>query len=566
MTPAPQIERRPASRGGAAATAALIAACFLLVYSRSLTFVYIEGDDATSVAYHALGRVREVQPPYSAYQCMMDAMLGLLPAQEHVLRVAAMLLTGIAAPVLVFLIVLLAYEWAGDAIRMGRPPAALVTLLAAPELMYLGLVYTPALVALAAAVGAHLMARGAARAATGRAIARSPWFWASALLFGAGVACRWDILAYGAVVAADLWIGPDLGASPRVRRFAAAALWGTAALATWLAAISLNGYGLSAVLKTLRTAGPVESYPALAVVGATMQTLATPALLLTAALGFALLAQRRNPAALLVLLGLALTARYVPLGVPKWFLAAVPGLTACALVGFSALWHARKSTALVRLGLIACLAAPWLIGVQTISGDSAYGPGFEVRPFDRPPRSGPVFRLAPAAGALVPTSEGPRPVGGHAYVLLGGAWRRIVGDGSNANAAAQLAADRGLPLLQDYGQGFVISALAGMGFRTRDSWKLELRTFVSRDGAATVRVIHLRDREDLFAPPGQRRLENLAGGSRLVILGYSSTLRRIYRRAPAALERIGSVVVLDLDGLRAATPDKIAVDAPARLP
>ena len=159
MTPALQVERRAAARAGIAMGCAFVAALFLLIYARSLTFVYIEGDDATSIAYHALGRVRDVQPPYSAYQCMMDAILGLLPAQEHVLRVTAMLMTAIAAPILVLLLAMLAFELAGDRIRIPWPVAAILVPLAAPELIYLGLVYTPALVGLSAAVGAHVLAR-----------------------------------------------------------------------------------------------------------------------------------------------------------------------------------------------------------------------------------------------------------------------------------------------------------------------------------------------------------------------------------------------------------------------
>jgi hypothetical protein len=549
-----------------AAAAAVVAACFLLVYARSLTFVYIEGDDATSIAYHALGRIRGVQPPYTAYQSMMDAILSMLPAQEHLLHVTAMLLTGLAAPVLVFLIMVLAFEWAGDTIRISRPLAAVVLLLAAPELVYLGLVYTPALVGLASAVGAHLIVRRAARNTTGWSIAGTPGFWASVALFGAGVACRWDTLAYGAIVAADLWIGPALGAAPRARRFIAGALWGTAALGAWLTAVALNGYSPATVVKIVRVAGPVETYPGVAIAAATVQTFATPALILTAAIGFAVLAKKRNPAALLVLLGAALTARYVPLGVPKWFLTAVPGLAACALAGFSTLWRARTSPLLVRAALCACLVGPWLVGVQTLSGDSAYGPGFEVRPFNRPLRDRPMFRLALDAGALVPTSEGPRPVGGHAFVLLGGGWRRAVRDGDRElTAAAQVAAAQGLPILQDFGQGFVVVTLAGMGLRTADSSKMEARTFASPDGATRVRVIRPRDREELFAPAGQRHIEDLAGGGRVAAFAYSSTLRRIYRRAPDSLEQIGAAVVLDLDKLRMPA-DKITVGAPERLP
>jgi hypothetical protein len=567
MIPSPQLERRPAAGRSIAAAGAVIAAVFLLVYARSLTFVYVEGDDATSIAYHALGRIRDVQPPYSAYQCMMDAILRLLPPQEHLLRVTAMLLTGIAAPVLIFLIVLLAYEWAGEAIRIARPLAAFVVLLAAPELLYLGMVYTPALVALAAAIGAQLMARRAARGATGIAIAGTPWFWASVVLFGAGSACRWDVLAYGAIVASDLWLGPGLLEAPRRRRFVATVVWGLAAFGSWLTQITLIGYGPSVVLKTLRTAGPVESFPGLEVTAANMQPLVTPALLLTAVVGFAVLAKRRNPAALLVLLGVVLTARYLPLGIPKWFLLAVPGILTCALAGFSKLWRARTAPVLLRAALMACLVAPWLFGVHTVSGDSAYGPGFERRPYDRPSTSIRIFRVVPDAGALVPTSEGPRPLGGHAYVLLGGGWRRILQQSAQElNADVQLAAAGGLPILQDLGQGYVVAALASAGFRTLDSWKLDVRTFVSADGATRVRVIRPRYRENLFTPAGLQHIEDLAGSSRMVAFAYSSTLRRIYNRAPDSLEQNGPSVVLDLQKLRAATPDKIAVDAFERLP
>lgn len=567
MTPATQIAYTPERRGGTAAAAALLAAIFALVYARSLAFVYIEGDDATSIAYHALGRVRAIQPPYSAYQCMMDAILRLLPAQEPVLRVAAMTITAVAAPILMLLIVMLAFDWAGEEIRISRAAAALVLALAAPELIYLGLLYTPALVALAAAIGAHLLIRGVVRRAPGWGVLRDARFWISVALFGAGVACRWDVLAYGAIVAADLWFGPRLAASPGRPRFAAAVLWGTAALAAWFGAVALCGYGPGVVWKTLRTAGPVEDYPSLTVAAATMQTLATPALLLLAAAGFAVFARRRNPLAVLALLGVALTARFLPLGVPKWFLVAVPALAACALAGFSILWNARTATPLLRTALALCLAAPWLLGVQTLSGDSAYGPGFQVRPFNRPPAGRSFIRPVIGAGALVPTSEGPRPIGGHAFVLLGGGWRRTVQSASNElQTAAREAIARRLPILQDMGQGFVVSTLAGMGFTTHDAWKLPQRTFLSADGATSVRVVRARTRDDLFRPEGQREIEALSGGSRVIAYAYTSTLRRLYRRAPDSLQSLGATAaVIDFDKLRAPV-DKMAVSAPGRLP
>jgi hypothetical protein len=553
MTPARQREPLPSPRGGALAALATAAGIFALVYARALTFVYIDGDDATSIAYHALGRLRDVQPPYSAYQSMMDALLRLLPAREALLRTAGMLITATAAPLLVLLMVLLAYEWCGGRIRISKPAAVLVTALASPELFYLGLVYTPALVAMSAAVAAHLMARRACRTHPGWAFLRSPWFWASAALFGAGVACRWDMLAYGGIVAGDLWL------QARPARWTTATVWGTAGLAAWFAAIWANGYGPRVVIQVLHSSGPVESYPPFSLAAAYIQPLATPAFVLLAAVGFLLLAKGRHPLCLLVLLGLALTARYIPLGNPKWFLETLPALSTCMLAGFSAVWNWRGGAVVARIAAAACLAAPWLIGIQTLAGDSAYGPGFEVRPFDRPARTARLLRPVFGGGALIPGPEGPRALGGHAWVLLGGGWRHVVRQVSGElERAARMAAASGLPLLQDYGQGFVPATLAGMGYTTRDFWKQEARTFVSADGRTKVRVLRFNDREVLFTPAGRERVEALAGGARMVAFAYTSTLRRLYKAGPGALEKLGATAaVVDLERVRAPA-DKMA--------
>ena len=78
-----------------------------------------------------------------------------------------------------------------------------------------------------------------------------------------------------------------------------------------------------------------------------------------------------------------------------------------------------------------------------------------------------------------------------------------------------------------------------------------------------MQVLRQRDREDPFTTAGEARLEDLASGSRLVAFAYSSTLRRIYRRAPAALEQVDATVILNLDELRRSA-DKITVGATGR--
>lgn len=543
----------------------LVVGLFALIYARSLTFVYIEGDDATSVAYHALGRHAELQPRYSAYQCMMDAVLGVLPPREPVVRVAAMTITALAAPALVLLMAALAFEWAGGLIAIPWAVGALFIPLAAPELIYLGLVYTPAVVAMAAAVGAHVMVRVALRR---REIWwRDPWLWGAAALLGAGAACRWDVAAYGAVVAADIWLGPGLArrevAGWGRMRFLTAALWGAGAAAAWVAAIALSGYGPSYIWRTIRASGPVEAFPGWLVTGANMQSFATPAMVLLTAVGLAVLLRRRDRLAIPALLGMLLTARYVRFGIPKWFLVATPGIVACALVGLSTVWQQwrRGWRAMgMRAAVAAAVLLPWAFGVQTVFGDSAYGPGFEVRPFDRPTAGRVTMRAAFAGGALVPTSEGPRPIGGHAWVLLGGGWREMTlkaaADRTNAVRAALAG---GWPLLEDQGQGYMTATLVGMGFTTRDDWRRSLgggflgeRRFYAAD-RTEVRMLWLRDRDSLFGAAGLSRLRQLAGADAVVIYGYTSTLRRCYKLAADSLTPLGATAArLNLDELQAA--------------
>ncbi len=543
----------------------MVVVLFALIYARSLTFVYIEGDDATSVAYHALGRQAELQPRYSVYQCMMDAVLGVLPPREPVVRVAAMTITALAAPALVLLMAALAYEWAGDLIAIAWVVGALFIPLAAPELVYLGLVYTPAVVAMAAAVGAHVMTRVALRRR--KMWWRDPWLWGAAALLGAGAACRWDVAAYGAVVAADIWLGPGLArrgvAGWGRMRFLTAALWGVEAAAAWVAAIALSGFGPGDIWRTVRASGPVEDFPGWLVTAANMQTFATPAMVLLSATGLVVLLRRRHRLTIPALLGILLTARYVRFGVPKWFLVATPGLAACALVGLSTVWQRWKQgwrAMGMRTAVAAAVLLPWAFGVQTVIGDSAYGPGFQVRAFDRPAPGRMVIRTAFGAGALAPTSEGPRPIGGHAWVLLGGGWRQIVREGAaDRTNAVRAALAGGWPLLEDQGQGYMTATLAGMGFTTRDDWRRSLgggfmgeRRFYAAD-QTEIRVLWLRDRDSLFGVAGLSRLRQLAGADAMVIHGYTSTLRRCYKLAADSLTPLGATAArLDLKRLQAA--------------
>lgn len=474
----------------------------------------------------------------------MDGVLSLLPAREPVVRISAMALTSLAAPLLLVLILALAFDWAPDLIRIPRSDAALVLPLLAPEFLYLGLVYTPALLALSFMVAAHLVLRRS-RSATGVAV--------SALLFGTGAAFRWDTLVYGGIILTDLLLGRPGGAALR-KRSVLALKWGASAVAVWLLAAALTGYSPVMVLREIMAAGPTESYPGLSVMGANLQPLFTPALSLLAAAGFLVLVRYRNTLAVALLVGFALVARYLPYGVPKWILVATPCLLACGVVGFSAAWRSGGSRPFryaLRGAVLLLVLLPWVFSVRAVN-DTAYGPAFEIQNFSRVAHGGVRARLAAGSGLAVPTPEGPRALGGHAWVLFGGEWRRLVRQlAGERDLAIQRAIDMRVPILQDSGEGMIAAQLMGMGFKTADPWNRTIgngllveRRFTSGDNR-TVRVLRVLKRKSLFAPDDLRLLRQIAASDVVVIsVLYTSILHQYYLKAPGALEELGATAAV----------------------
>jgi hypothetical protein len=185
----------------------LILVSFSIVFHTSLTFVYIEGDDATSLAYHFLGRNSNLQPVYEPYQAMMDVFLDTLPAREDLLRIMSLVITSLATVTLFVFIFVLVFQLLHIQEGGKKLLIVIVLLLASPEFFYFGLVYSPSIVAMCLLLGSHLLLRRSDYAATfvGRGTMQDRILMLmSIILFGIGVSCRWSTVAYGIFIAADL--------------------------------------------------------------------------------------------------------------------------------------------------------------------------------------------------------------------------------------------------------------------------------------------------------------------------------------------------------------------------
>lgn len=533
---------------------------YVLVYSRSLTFQYIEGDDATSLAYHLLGRNPALQQPYSIYQGMMDALLGLLPPVEYLLRYTAFGLSSLACVVFFLLIMELVSEWhpVEGQWKMVLP---VLVLLAAPEILYMGLSFIPTLLAMCFLLGAHLVFR--------RCITTPDQKWKlviSALLFGIGVAFRWNTVVYGAVIAVDGWLLTN--PAERKKNIARILRWGGMSVLAALIAIGLSN------LRTLDLASAVarvasvwsqvgtETSGGLLSLVLIMSPLLTPAMVLLAGVGLVVLIRRKNPLWMVVLVGLAGVLPWLQTGTPKNLITFIPGLLLCFSVGLSFLWDLGKSkqtTRIIRAGLVLLLALPWLLGLQVEKGDTAWGPGFEQKPYDRPAAEGLRGHVVAGTGSAFPTPEGPRPIYGYLDNLVLGQFRAFIQHLAEERLAVlDYARSEDFPVLvTNWSPDYYLADLYASGYRTTDganhpsgfSADVVYRHF-SAGGKAPIDLYY---QEMIDTSPTElinELVKMRAIGNRIVLTGYSGTLRTLYLACPQALTAVGDTSALvDLDAL-----------------
>lgn len=573
----------PQTRGLFGALYIWIAAIFFAaVYAQSLAFVYVEGDDAASVAYHALRRRAEVQPPYSPYHGLADAVLRFLPADELLLRTTAIAATAIAAFVFVALALALVFAWLGEQNAVKKTIFTTAILLAAPELFYFGLVYTPSVIAAVFVLAAHLLARPVFYRQNGQSnLANTLRLFFAALLFGAGTAFRWDIGLYGVTIAVDFAFAAFRAKREFNRRLLATAiLWSIAAICGALMWIRISGYGFDAFAGVFALAQTevAQDKSVFARVGAA-QTLFTPAFLICFAVGIIYFWRRQRKLFLLVVAAILPVVPFLVSREPKMLLPALPAMFAAIVKGFDLLWFANgKRRALNRAALGLLLISPWLLGLQVETSDTTWGAGFDVHPYDESnikdagdsflsdnvnKRQMNLRRVAVAfdGGFAVPTPEGARPLGGHAFVLLGGGWRGLMTK-LEADRFAAIAQARALkiPLVQKDDTLFMTAHLLELGFTTDDAPRERLpnglvkRTFVNADGE---RVEHyfLIAPVELFDEKTLRALGDAAAPASKIVLYsiHSPTRKRLYQIAPRAVETINSFsLVLDVEQLEQA--------------
>lgn len=463
---------------------------FLFIYVFCLTFQYVEGDDAYSIFFHALGRNKNIEGPYSPYQGMMDRVLWLLPANETLLRIVAISIHAVFG--FIFPIVTIRLGKTFDICKEGKYSTllffAFLIPFIVPEYIFFGIYYQCSTIALSLVLIAHIMLKKAYE---------NKKKWVSmiipALIFGIGVCFRWDTGLYLFVIMIDLFMvytdqlkSKERVISGVVNVIAISVLCGISVLLF----VYAEGYGIKDILFRIAFAKDFVEYDHHVIswmvnIGSSLSVF-TPFVVLFFFIGSFVLIKKRKPLLLILfIVGYVPVFKFYPTEVmnPRRIINAIPMMIMICYVGFNYIIELLSSYKLSTYLIVIVIAfVPWIVGVQVNTNNTMWGPGFDVKKktiingtdkknlenVDKRVKIDGMKIVFFGDGFAVPF-EGPRPIWGYYDVIFGGKWRKLLNYmNDERDAMLTIAKKKKIPILQqDFGVNMSINLLRD-GYTTND--------------------------------------------------------------------------------------------------
>lgn len=459
---------------------------FFIVYLLSLTYVYVEGDDASTVAYHALGRNPDFQEPYSPYHGMMDSALSIFPANEPLLRFLSITFSALSALFFVILSLRLISDWLPEGARKNLLYFTPLLSVIVPELLFFGLIYMPSTLAMSLILAGHLVARQFFRDADQNYLK----FFLSLALYGLGTSFRWDVAVYGIVIFADIFFIVWDRRQWNFSNLLKLGIWSALAIISVVFFIYLSGYPPTRIVEVITWAKEYLGAKQVSYfkrIGVTISLL-TPAFILCFAIGLIRLVIDRKWSYIIVGLVGFLPKLYLGFTfLPKSLIMALPGIFLIVYWGFDFIFDQSSKYFNLSVGRVPvpkilfwlALALPWIIGIKIDAGNTAWGPGFEVNYKESPDYNHSagidnkisLEKIKPgiSGGFAIPTPEGPRPLWGYAGVLLGGEWRKLVSEmNDERDRMINLSLEENLPILQNNDYKLILVNLLRDGYIERN--------------------------------------------------------------------------------------------------
>jgi hypothetical protein len=415
---------------------------FVYLYFFTLNFNYVEGDDASTILYHLCGRNAQIQQPYASYNSGLDFLLEISHLHSEVsLRTFAVLVSFVSGFLVLSLFAVFLDVFFDDVEKVSTKHKFYFYFLLpfiVPDIIFHSLIVNSAYISFVFLLGSLILFIKFLKTN------RNLFLYFSTLLFAIAIPFRWTML-----IVLPLYMGFALYYHPiqyysknTLRLFLKIGMANVAGVILALIFIYITGYNLEDFYNTvLATTGYIEnSEKSTLAFLATGSAFLTPSLLFLVLLGcIAVYKQnKKRPKYGLSMLSLVLLSISPCFVVGffssyKFLITLFPMLLIVMGIGFDFLSQ-KKALLFVFLLLV---IAPWFIGIQLDAKGTFCGPGFELNtqktagtqsmqenPDQRVKIDGIHLKLD--SGFYLPMLEGPRPLYGYFYVLLGNGWKNQI--------------------------------------------------------------------------------------------------------------------------------------------
>jgi len=415
---------------------------FVYLYFFTLNFNYVEKDDALTILYHLCGRNAQIQQPYASYNSGLDFLLEISNLHSEVsLRTFAVIISFVSGFLVLSLFAVFLnvfFDSTEKVTAKSKFYFCLVLPFIVPDILFHSLIVNSAYISFVFLLASLIVFLKFLKTN------RNLFLYFSTLLFALAIPFRWTML-----VALPVYMGFALYYNPiqqcsknTLLLFLKIVAANVVGVILALFFIYITGYNLEDFYNTVvATTRYIENSEksALAYM-ATASAFLTPALLFLVVLGcIAVYTQSKKRAkyglSMLSLVLFSIGPFFVVGFFPsyKFLLTLFPMALILMFIGFDYLYP-KKPLLMVFLLLV---ISPWFIGVQLDAKGTFCGPGFELNtnkideskalnenPDERVKIEG--IHLKWDAGFYLPMLEGPRPLFGYFYVLLGSGWKNQI--------------------------------------------------------------------------------------------------------------------------------------------
>ena len=408
----------------------------LIVYFTALTFHYIEGDDASTILYHLMGRNKAIQLPYAAYHSMFDYILCFLPRNESILLSFSMLLSYIFSFILIILLAYYTYKYINiknanndENINKYILYFLLIIPFLIPEFIFFGLLYNPTVIGMSLLIGSYLLF-----------LNNKSWKnrLLCILLFGIGISFRWNLAMFGVTFIVEL-IWEIVQKDNTKNNIINNVLFVLGLILSPFLFIYISGYSPKDFFEILlwgKSYVDKIDFSLFSFLGCGA-SMFTPLFIILFILGIIRQIVTKDFKILILLVCNEIPLLLFKTGLlPKMLITLFPFILIICCTGF--IYLVKNRNYIINSIVVFLLFVPWFVGVNINVDNTLWGPGFEKKTtlakhnYESNNSRNPNKRLKNMkvkmkinGGFAIPTPEGARPFWGYFYVIFGGQWKQM---------------------------------------------------------------------------------------------------------------------------------------------